>query len=700
MSLYADLRTALSEVPGFVLREDRGDTVGVALGGHAFEIHRDEDGGLHFRAASSVLTEWAEYMNCCTSQGKPLEGLLLEGLQFALEMNYLSAATETAGVQSDAQEELDSVLTPECPISLLHYDKEESRVLLSLMGSAFTVNLPEAYPAHDQETRIMLFSQDRELQPWTTQMNEWISARSESQTTTTLSQMLQEGTTRYLRMQEQPAAYRGLGGFGGYGGYGGYGGAHRGYPMWRHAEEDEEHSALSREASPDYFSRRSESGFSEEEERYSWARAALDDFFRHQETQLDSKTQEALHEQITSCGTSNWKVLAVQPHEWHVTISGLPAQSELTDALSALGCSGIQVELRFPADFPLSPPLARVLSPRMLPGPMVTFGGILTPSILATGQSDTVTVETWTPALGDRIPYVLDKLREALLFGEHGVPCISVDNRTNKPYDREEAAASGYPLTKSTSYATQGRFRKQYRCFSSKDCQRWDIDVGNKVLLPVAAVEEILTADIPTPWVFELVSPRGVRTYCGVLEFVAPPDQIILPEWMMCQLHIASGEPVFLRAVALQCGTHVKLQPHSRTFLEVADHKLALEEALKAYSCLSKGSTIHVSIDREIHSLNVLDVKPCNAVSLVPRRGGALEVSVDFAPPVDYSEPVQFPAQSPANNAVVTEPAPISLPMGRTVGTSDSMTDGTKCDLCGRIIPEASWQLHQLRCRG
>lgn len=38
--------------------------------------------------------------------------------------------------------------------------------------------------------------------------------------------------------------------------------------------------------------------------------------------------------------------------------------------------------------------------------------------------------------------------------------------------------------------------------------------------------------DIPTPWLFEIQTDRGIGTYCGVLEFVAPEAQIVLPSWV------------------------------------------------------------------------------------------------------------------------------------------------------------------------
>lgn len=61
--------------------------------------------------------------------------------------------------------------------------------------------------------------------------------------------------------------------------------------------------------------------------------------------------------------------------------------------------------------------------------------------------------------------------------------------------------------------------------------------------------------------------------------------------------------------------------------------------AFRAYSTLTVGDTIKVEYNKKIHLIDVLEVKPeniHNAITIVEA-----DVQVDFAPPLDYVEPVK-----------------------------------------------------------
>lgn len=110
---------------------------------------------------------------------------------------------------------------------------------------------------------------------------------------------------------------------------------------------------------------------------------------------------------------------------------------------------------------------------------------------------------------------------------------------------------------------------------------------------------------------FEL-SPRqptsGAKTlHCGVLEFVAEEGHCYLPYWvrrshllclfsaeylmgivskMMENLLLQEGDRIIVKNTSLPAGTYVKLQPHSKTFLDISNPK-AVYVSDRSYSSLS-----------------------------------------------------------------------------------------------------------------
>ena len=60
----------------------------------------------------------------------------------------------------------------------------------------------------------------------------------------------------------------------------------------------------------------------------------------------------------------------------------------------------------------------------------------------------------------------------------------------------------------------------------------------------------------------------GRKTYCGVMEFMAPEDFICVPFWVMENLHLQETESVHVRLVTLAKGSFVKFKPHDMNFFK------------------------------------------------------------------------------------------------------------------------------------
>ncbi|KAI5390441.1 hypothetical protein KIW84_075673 [Lathyrus oleraceus] len=103
---------------------------------------------------------------------------------------------------------------------------------------------------------------------------------------------------------------------------------------------------------------------------------------------------------------------------------------------------------------------------------------------------------------------------------------------------------------------------------------------------------------------------------------------------MMEDMLLQNGDIVSLKNTSLVKGKFVKLQPHSKDFLDITNPKAMLETSLRSYSCLTTGRTIMIPYNNKKYYIDVVETKPCPAISIIET-----DCEVDFAPPLDYKEP-------------------------------------------------------------
>jgi ubiquitin fusion degradation protein 1 len=188
----------------------------------------------------------------------------------------------------------------------------------------------------------------------------------------------------------------------------------------------------------------------------------------------------------------------------------------------------------------------------------------------------------------------------------------------------------------------------QFRCYSVSILGRAEVEEGDKVILPASFFERLTRAEVQFPMQFRAVNPAlGCATHCGVLEFTAVEGRVFVPHWVMQSLLLAEGAFVDVRNLQLPKARLVKLRPQTKDFIELADPKAFLEHQLRLFSCLTKGDTVvifHEGLRKNFH-VDVLDLKPADACSIIET-----DLTVDFAAPLDYVEPVRpAAAASPAS---------------------------------------------------
>eukprot|EP00511_Aplanochytrium_stocchinoi_P004898 CAMPEP_0204836192 /NCGR_PEP_ID=MMETSP1346-20131115/24413_1 /ASSEMBLY_ACC=CAM_ASM_000771 /TAXON_ID=215587 /ORGANISM="Aplanochytrium stocchinoi, Strain GSBS06" /LENGTH=287 /DNA_ID=CAMNT_0051970713 /DNA_START=424 /DNA_END=1287 /DNA_ORIENTATION=- len=184
-----------------------------------------------------------------------------------------------------------------------------------------------------------------------------------------------------------------------------------------------------------------------------------------------------------------------------------------------------------------------------------------------------------------------------------------------------------------------------------------DKEKGDKIILPSSAFEKLAQMDISYPMQFELTNESEYpvkRTHVGVLEFTANEGQCFVPYWIMENLNFAGpGKPeggiITVRNVTLPLANFLKFRPQSVDFLDISNPKAVLESTLRNFSCMTKGEIISLHYNGKIYKLEVVDVKPQDACSIVEA-----DVKVDFEAPVGYKEPEKLRDEVVNSSASIT----------------------------------------------
>ncbi|KAM3220347.1 ubiquitin recognition factor in ER-associated degradation protein 1 isoform X2 [Capsicum annuum] len=207
-------------------------------------------------------------------------------------------------------------------------------------------------------------------------------------------------------------------------------------------------------------------------------------------------------------------------------------------------------------------------------------------------------------------------------------------------------------------YGCHGRsFEQTYRCYPASFIDKPQIENGDKIIIPPSALDRLASLHIDYPMLFELRNTSTERvSHCGVLEFIAEEGMIYMPYWMMENLFLQEGDIVTVKNVTLPKGKYVKLQPHTKDFLDISNPKAILEMTLRNFSCLTTGDSIMVSYNNKKYYIDI--TKPYNGICIIE-----IDCEVDFAPPLDYKEPERDapsrPSKAPAEvQEVATEVEP------------------------------------------
>ena len=182
-------------------------------------------------------------------------------------------------------------------------------------------------------------------------------------------------------------------------------------------------------------------------------------------------------------------------------------------------------------------------------------------------------------------------------------------------------------------------FIEVYRAYPATYLDRVDLECTNSIILPSSALQKFTSmrdgfGNKSNPVLFRILNiSLNIYTHCGVLDFTAQDDICYLPTNMFYRLCLNPGDKVNLRNIKLDKGKYIKIQPHLTEFINCPNPKTILENALRAYFCLTKGDTIRIEFNKKYYDLDIVDCKPKTAILILNQ-----DIEVDFEKPLDYDE--------------------------------------------------------------
>eukprot|EP00439_Symbiodinium_sp_Y106_P064092 s3378_g10.t1 len=318
--------------------------------------------------------------------------------------------------------------------------------------------------------------------------------------------------------------------------------------------------------------------------------------------------------------------------EWDVDMT-FPEGSPLQTSLDALAESMFDAEMkkltlsvRFPAEYPLSPPEVWLRLTLASPG--------------------------WNPVTA--MLSVLEDVRQSLLdSGIQAYTTVAI---------RKEYPEAAIKLVRMQSelFPTVNGFCKDgmtacplaFACFELHCCSMCGqlnarLETTDKIGLPFSYANEIYShEDLRLPLTFEVTTRVGRKTHCAIFEFVngLPDMHALLPKWLMDDLGIDEREAVRVRAVQLDLITSVKVQPHSVDFYYAVrdsgrEVPSLLTESLSRFSALTEDTAVPIDVDGKFFDVQILTVEPRGAVRIIDTDvQHHFEFKVDFVPAPDLED--------------------------------------------------------------
>lgn len=305
----------------------------------------------------------------------------------------------------------------------------------------------------------------------------------------------------------------------------------------------------------------------------------------------------------------------------------------------------LSLQVRFPPEYPMSPPEVWLKQPRLKyqSGVPVTFGGKVCNHLLTSAG--------WDPATS--MCTVLAEIRQALLdSGAEVDMAVSIkrpDAYRDAPPQLTRLRTELFPLA--NSFTKEGMTALSTTAAEPFMGDLSRLEATDKIGLPFEFAEAIYgraarEETLELPLMFEVKTQLGRKTHCAIFDFIQglPQDTLLLPSWVMEELSISDRAQVRVRCVSLSLISYVKVQPHSTDFYNAVRDSgqeigPLLTESLSRFSALTEDTCVPIEIGKEVHKVQIVELRPHAAVRIIDADvQHHFEFQVDFEPSPDLED--------------------------------------------------------------
>jgi hypothetical protein len=303
-----------------------------------------------------------------------------------------------------------------------------------------------------------------------------------------------------------------------------------------------------------------------------------------------------------------------QLFRWEVDLCFGPEDGDLFHSLQAhkmrFGSSGtVRLELRFRADFPITPPMVRVLGPvfedfscPIVHGAIASNWLYRQPGSVGEASADA------SPDLPCDVVSLLRQIRSMLLRSR---ALVDLDNPSDYDQDTFSVVHRRFGLSRSAAPQTRNDYCHDLVAWSFTYTQLIsgnalrvpdDFHSGNKVLLPSnvpieagggSRVVEVIPRDDTT-------GLPNITFPCGFHSAIAPKGTVVLPDHLMQSTMLTEGCKVTVRTVELPKISRIVLKPHRHNWAEECPVPVPvfLRTAIQRWSCFSRGEVVRLRVSK------------------------------------------------------------------------------------------------------
>eukprot|EP01080_Neovahlkampfia_damariscottae_P010037 gene10037-2356_t len=414
-------------------------------------------------------------------------------------------------------------------------------------------------------------------------------------------------------------------------------------------------------------------------------------------------------ENVNSTDDQGINVRSPNPFIWFIKFSNFPQDSSIGKDLKIHSKKfnsdeNILVEIKFTSDFPQKPPIVRLLSPRF-----IYSTGNITPQ--GNLFLDILTPKLWSS--NTDMYLVLKKIKENFVDSN-----ARVDLRIQKLYEKSPEC-SPIPTFKDNIFESIVKFEEEFFAFSSNFAARCfngfyhnKLENANNLILPHSTAKALRKMNSIEPISME-ISTKIFKCYCGVLDFCAPKNSVIVPNWMMKDMMMEEGTKITLKSIDVPLVEMVTFRPLSKSFYNFKNTAVLMTRALRPFVTLYQNQCVPLKVGGNTIVLEVVSFDPPSKVGRIQKNYNEYhDLKINFETAIDFEEVtnqklmrknslIQQSNENSESNDSKNSFLEKTKSLCKITSSQENVDsfDTVQCDNCKKSIRKTTFDIHSIHCK-